>query len=86
MIFDLTDEDREAVERIRKHRGDRSQAETLRQLIRSADTAPLPTPMKQVVSFRDLPASEREKLIRQEAVSAPVGRDRPKPGTLLKKR
>lgn len=36
MIFDLTDEDRAALERVRVARGHRSQAETLRALIREA--------------------------------------------------
>lgn len=34
MIFDLTDDDRAALEKLRAARGHRSQAETLRELIR----------------------------------------------------
>lgn len=47
MIFDLTDEDRDALEAIRKHRGHRSHAETLRELIRQAASSGLPTPEQQ---------------------------------------
>jgi hypothetical protein len=47
MIFDLTDTDREALEAIRKHRGHRSQAETLRELIRQAASSGLPSPERQ---------------------------------------
>jgi hypothetical protein len=38
MIFDLTDDDRAALEVIRQRSGHRSQAETLRELIRSVKT------------------------------------------------
>lgn len=39
MIFDLTDEDRDGLERVRASMGLRSHAEALRQLIRDADSA-----------------------------------------------
>lgn len=39
MIFDLTDDDREALERIRVEFGARSHAEVIRRLIRSSDPA-----------------------------------------------
>lgn len=47
MIFDLTDEDRAALEAIRKNRGHRSHAETLRELIRQAASSGLPAPERQ---------------------------------------
>lgn len=40
MIFDLTDEDREALERVRIALGARSHAETLRRLIRDFEPGP----------------------------------------------
>lgn len=43
MIFDLTDADREALERVRVKLGARSHADVLRKLIRAGDEAPTVT-------------------------------------------
>lgn len=63
MIFDLTDEDKGALEKLRKQRGLRSHAEVLRELIRQAISSGLPTPERQaemktaVAAFRGVTAN-----------------------------
>jgi hypothetical protein len=76
MIFDLTDDDRVALEAMRAHRGLRSHAEVLRQLIRQA-------------SGSGLPAPERQADIRAEVehrAGSPMRLPRAEPGSRLKKR
>lgn len=65
MIFDLTDEDRGALETIRKNRGHRSHAETLRELIRQAASSGLPTPEQ-----REAIVSEGMRLRREAALAS----------------
>lgn len=76
MIFDLPDEDRAALEALRRNRGHRSGAETLRELIRQAAHSGLPAPAAQAA-------------IRAEATQVQAERftiPRAAPGSRLKKR
>lgn len=99
MIFDLTEEDRAELEAIRKHRGLRSHAETLRDLIRTSASASVPGT---TAGVRASTLSARaNKLLDQCAVSTwsqghraasaeaesgalTFGPQRPKPGSRLK--
>jgi hypothetical protein len=72
MIFDLTDEDRAMLEAIRKNRGHRSHAETLRDLIRLAAGSGLPSPAQQ--------AEIRAAVLARQAAPKPWSGGHPKPG------
>lgn len=82
MIFDLTDDDREKLEVVRKQRGHRSHAETLRELIRQAASSGLPTPARQA-EMKAAVKAWQEKSVSPE-LRAQFGPIRAKPGALLK--
>lgn len=81
MIFDLTDEDRASLEAIRKHRGLRSHAETLRHLIREVASGGLSGEAQSALKAHLHHVREAAAI-----ATVPIGPVRPKPGEMLKKR
>jgi hypothetical protein len=84
MIFDLTEEDRAALERIRITRGLRSHAETLRAMIRGEDGQPAmvepPAPRPSFSHGRSktvLAPAKRERTVPAAHVDVPVYEAKP---------